>query len=198
MATTNLNSKSLGDILLESGNGSPDHTSPSGSLYSDKDTGKVYRNIDGLTNWNVMSTVAYGEAYYQDAVTATTISTINTWTAVGNNFNEGVLIGFSGNTDTLVLKNGYDGLYEVRGDVTIDYNAGGANYEVGLSLNSLVPQGGDYNGAYIDAVYTREHIGFQTIKNLSGGTTLQFGVRNLDGTANVEIRHAQLFARKID
>ena len=47
MATTNLNSKSLGDILLESGNGSPDHTSPSGSLYSYTDTGKVYRNIDG-------------------------------------------------------------------------------------------------------------------------------------------------------
>ena len=63
MATTNLISKSLGDILLESGNGSPDHTSPKGSLYVDQDTAKVYQNTDGATNWQSYQTVAYGEFY---------------------------------------------------------------------------------------------------------------------------------------
>ena len=37
MSTTNLISKSLGNVLTQSGNGTPDHASPAGSLYSDKD-----------------------------------------------------------------------------------------------------------------------------------------------------------------
>lgn len=197
MATTNLISKSLGDVLTESGNGTPDHTSPLGSLYTDKDTGYVWRNVDGTTTWEKLATVSYGVGSYQDNTTVTSISATTTWFSVENNLTEGLSKGFSASTNTLVLIDGYDGDYEIRGNVTIDYNAGAANYEVGLSINGANPQSGDYSGAYIDATYTRQHIGFQTIHDLTGGTTLELAVRNLTNTGDVEIRHAQLLARRV-
>ena len=197
MATTNLISKSLGDILTESGNGEPDHTSPAGSLYTDKDTGCLYQNTAGTTLWFKLQSVAYGEGSYQLNTAATTITTINTWVSVGNNLTLGDSIGVSANTDTLVIEPGYDGTYEVRGDVTISYVAGTNNYEVGLSVNNLVPATGTYGGGLIGATYTRQHIGFQTIADLVGGDTLEFAVRNITNTDNVIIRHAQLFVRKV-
>ena len=51
MATTNLLSQSLGDILVETGNGTPNHTSPSGAVYTDQDTGFQYLNLDGSTTY---------------------------------------------------------------------------------------------------------------------------------------------------
>jgi hypothetical protein len=197
MATTNLITKSLGDILTESGNGTPDHVSPIGSLYVDKDSALLYQNIDGTSaGWRSLVDVAYGHGYYQDNTNATTISTTNTWTAVGNNFTEGNVIGFSASTDTLVLISGYDGEYEISGDITIDYVAGTNNYEVGLSINGANPENGSYNGSLVDATYTRQCIGFDTTRNLTGGTTLELAVRNLTNTDNIIIRHAQLYARK--
>ena len=86
MATTNLISKSLGNVLTQSGNGTPDHASPAGSLYSDKDSGVLYQNSNGSTSWFPLQTVAYGEGYYQANTTSTTTSTLNTWVGVGNTF----------------------------------------------------------------------------------------------------------------
>lgn len=197
MATTNLISKSLGDILTESGNGTPNHTSPLGSLYSDKDTGNIWRNVNGSTTWEILSTVAYGEANFQDNTTDTTFVSSNTWTAGVYTFTLGESVGFSAGTTTLTLLSGYDGKYEIRGDVTLSYQGGAANYEVGVSINGADPASGTYNGGYIDATYTRRTIGFQTIATLTGGTTLSFDVRNLTSTAAVDIRHGQLFARKV-
>ena len=54
MATTNLSSSSSGDILIENGNGTPDHTSPLGSPYVDLDTGLHYVNTGGST-WSLGS-----------------------------------------------------------------------------------------------------------------------------------------------
>ncbi len=198
MATTNLISKSLGDILTESGNGVPDHISPRGSLYVDKDSGLIYQNVDGITTWLALATVAYGHVYYQDNTTATSIGATNTWTAAGNTFTEGNNVGFSANTDTLVLISGYDGEYEVNGEVTIDFVAGTNDYEVGLSINGAIPTGGSYNGATIDTTYQTQTVGFESKVSLSGGDTIELAVRNLDSTNNVIIKNAQLFARKLD
>jgi hypothetical protein len=198
MATTNLISKSLGNVLTQSGNGVPDHTSPAGSLYSDIDSGILYQNSNGTTAWFPLQTVAYGEGYYQESGTTTTIGTINTWVGVGNTFLVSDSVGVSGSTNTLVLKSGYDGRYEVRGDVTISYVAGTNNYEVGLSVNNVVPAAGTYGSATIDVTYTRQHIGFQTIVNLVGGDNLRLAVRNTTSTNGVIIRHAQLFLRKVN
>ena len=197
MATTNLISKSLGDILTESGNGVPDHVSPAGSLYTDKDSALLYQNSDGNTLWFALKSVAYGLGSYQVNTSATTIVTQNVWAPVVNTLTEGDSIGISASTSTLVVISGYDGKYEVRGDITVDYVAGTNNYEVGLSLNSADPVSGTYGGCAIDSTYTRQHIGFQTIVDLVGGDTLNFDVRNITNADNVIIRHAQLFARKV-
>lgn len=54
MATTNLVSQSYGDVLLESGSGTPDHTSPKGSIYVDIDAPTIYKNVDGATDWELI------------------------------------------------------------------------------------------------------------------------------------------------
>ena len=102
MATTNLISKTLGCVLTESGNGTPDHTSPLGSLYSDKDTGSVWRNIDGSTQWEKLSTVAYGEAYVQGNTTSTN-AVLNTWVASGINMTEGIVKGLTEPTLSTII-----------------------------------------------------------------------------------------------
>lgn len=198
MATTNLISKSLGDILTESGNGVPDHTSPKGSLYTDKDSAKLYLNQDGGTMWLSLSTVAYGYGYIADNGTATTIGTTNTWTSVGVNLTEGDSIGFSANTDTLVVETGYSGDYEVSGEATIEWVAGTSDYEIGLSINGANPTSGAYNGSSVDTTYQTQHLGFEDKVTLSDGDTIEFAVRNITNTNNIIIKHAQLFVRRLD
>ena len=94
------------------------------------------------------------------------------------------------------LLNGYDGFYEIRGDATISYVAGTNNYEVGLSINGGDPLSGTYGGSLIDATYTRQHIGFDTVQYLTGGTTLSFDIRNITNTDNVILRHGQIVTRR--
>ena len=196
MATTNLISKSLGDILTESGNGSPDHVSPKGSLYTDKDTAKIYQNKDGSNNWYELNTIAYGEVYFVENTNATTINTQNVWESANVTYTGGTNVGFSADTSSLTLLNGYDGFYEIRGDATISYVAGTNNYEVGLSINGGDPLSGTYGGSLIDATYTRQHIGFDTVQYLTGGTTLSFDIRNITNTDNVILRHGQIVTRR--
>lgn len=197
MATTNLISKSLGDILTESGNGTPDHISPKGSLYTNKDSGYLYQNRDGNTQWEILNTVAYGESYFQGNTNATTINTTNVWESGNYTLTEGDVLGFSAGTTTMTLLNGYDGDYEIIGDVTIQYVAGTNNYEVGLSINGNDPQAGTYQGCLVDVTYTRQHIGFATIQTLSGGTTLSLDVRNITNTDNVILTHGHIFTRRL-
>ena len=197
MATTNLISKSLGDILLESGNGSPDHISPKGSLYVDKDTAKVYQNIDNSNTWQSYQTVSYGEFYYQNNINSTTINATDTWTLVTNTFTPGESVGTTSSVSTISILPGYDGEYEVGGDVTISYVAGTNNYEVGLSVNGTNPVNGDYNGALIDSTYTRQHISFNTIVSMTASTSLNLAVKNITNSDDVIIRHAQVYLRKI-
>ena len=197
MATTNLISKSLGDVLTESGNGTPNHVSPKGSLYTDKDTGKLYQNKDGNTFWVLLNTVAYGEAYFSDNTNVTTITTQNVWATANATFTEGDVVGFSASTNTLTLLSGYDGVYDIRCDATIQYVAGTNNYEIGLSLNGNDPAAGTYQGATVDVTYTRRHIGFNVIQSLTGGDTLGIDARNRTNTDDIIVRNAQIIARKI-
>jgi len=198
MATTNLISKSLGDILTESGNGTPDHTSPLGSLYTDKDTGKLWRNTDGTTNWEVLTTVAYGETYFQDNSLTTTISGYPAWSSGNYVFTASTfVVGFSSDTTTLTLLEGYDGDYEVKGNVTITDVGASADFEIGLSVNGADPVAGTYGGSYLDTTtYSTQHIGFNTTVSLTGGTTLSIDARS-PTDANVQITHGQLFARRV-
>jgi hypothetical protein len=198
MATTNLVSKSLGDVLTESGNGVPDHTSPMGSIYSDKDTGNVWRNTDGSTTWEQLSSVAYGQVYFNDSTTTTTISSSPAWFAADHPaWTTGPSVGFSGNSKNMLLLSGYSGTYEIRADVTLDYTTSADNYEVGISINGADPTAGAYSGTYLDTTYVKSHLSIQTIKTLSDGNTISLDIRNIDAAVNGEITHAQLFVRRI-
>lgn len=198
MATTDLSSKSLGDILTESGIGIPDHTSPKGSIYVDKTSGKIYQNKDGLTKWVGLKGVAYANGFYQDNSTQTTISTSNTWVSVGNNLTEGLSVGFSANTDTIVVIDGYDGEYEIRADVSLERVAGTNNYEVGLSIDGANPLSGAYGGTSLDVSYPIQHVGFEKTISLSGGSTVELAVRNLTNNNNIIVKHAQLIINMVE
>ena len=198
MATTNLISKSLGNILVESGNGLPDHVSPKGSSYVDQDTATLYINQDGNVAWNALKTVAYGEVFYQDNTTQTTISSIDVWTAVGNTFTEGDVNGFSASTDTMVVEAGRAGKYQIVGNATLDYVGGTNNFEVGISINSAIPIAGAFNGGALAATYTKANIDINVIIDLSDDDTIELAVRNKDQTNNVIILHGQIFAIKMD
>lgn len=74
MATTLLVSQSYGDVLLECGNGTPDHTSPIGSVYMDYDSPpKFYKNTDGGTTWV--------ELVDADVATLSSLATVGTLTS---------------------------------------------------------------------------------------------------------------------
>lgn len=51
MATTNYIITHSNDHEQGVGNGTPDHTAPIGSVYTDLDTGLMYHNVDGGTTW---------------------------------------------------------------------------------------------------------------------------------------------------
>ena len=73
MATTNLQTQSLGNILVESGDGTPNHTSPKGSYYTNITTGSIFINNTGdSTGWEMLNKVAWGEMYIQSNTTNTT------------------------------------------------------------------------------------------------------------------------------
>ena len=84
MATTNLITKTIGDLTIQHGNGTPDHDASIGSLYLDKDTGIWNSNNDGLNGWN-FDVIApsgdsseYGEVHMQSNTTNTIILSSNT------------------------------------------------------------------------------------------------------------------------
>ena len=52
MATTNLSIISVGEFLHQSGNGTPDHLAPLGSMYIDGDTGYWYSS-NGDSTWTL-------------------------------------------------------------------------------------------------------------------------------------------------
>lgn len=198
MATTNLISKSLGNILTQSGNGVPDHTAPIGSLYVNEDNATLYVNKDGLISWEILQTVSYGEAFYQDNAVETVITSTNTWTEINNNFGDGFSNGFNVINNTLVLENGRDGLYNISANITISRVGGTPQCEIGISKNNLTPINSAFNGATVNSTYTTAIISINYYENLVGGDNLRLAIRNLFGTNNIIIKHAQIHAVKIN
>lgn len=198
MSTTDLSSKSLGDVFLQSGIGTPDHSAPKGSMYTDKNTGKLYQNFDGSTTWRSFSTVAYGEGFYQVNTTPTTISNTTNFFTAGINFINGDSLGVTVSTDRLTIATGYGGLYEVTCSATVAYVATTSNFELGVGINTAEPASGAYSGDFVDSTYTRSNVNVRFIQSLNAGDYLRIGIRNTTGANNLTVRHAQLIARRID
>ena len=133
MATSNLISKSLGGILQESGEGSPDHNSPLGSTYVDRNTAVLYVNTDGHSSWIDTNKISYGNMYVTGNTTAVTGVTTNTWYSLSGatwsgSSNNGIT--FSAGTDVLVVNTGRDGKYLIIGNGRINRQTANAVYQI--------------------------------------------------------------------
>jgi hypothetical protein len=82
MSSSNIQSITTGSAFVQIGNGTPDHISPVGSMYTDLLTATEYINKDGLVNWEVTGgggvtftvvTVA-GPTYFLAGLSSTTVS----------------------------------------------------------------------------------------------------------------------------
>ena len=132
MATSNLITKSLGGVLQESGEGSPDHISPLGSTYVDRNTAVLYVNTDGGYSWADTNKISYGNMITANNTTVITPVVTNTWYSLSGatwtgSSNNGIT--FSAGTDVLVLNNGRDGKYLIIGNGRINRQTANALYQ---------------------------------------------------------------------
>ena len=69
MATTKLIKKTIGDLAIHVGTGTPDHTTTLGVLYINRSTGLLHRNNDGATGWDDNITLTDADRTKLDALT---------------------------------------------------------------------------------------------------------------------------------
>lgn len=200
MPTTNLISKSLGGVLQESGNGTPDHTSPLGSLYVNRDNAVIYINEDGGTNWADVNKNSYGNMYVTGNTTAITSVVTNTWyvlsaaTWVGSS-NDGIT--FSGGNDVLVVNTGRNGKYLAVANGRINRQTANAVYQIGISQNGANPANGFFHNSSTNTTETTSVITVVGMFNLSDGDTMQLAARNITTTNNILVSEASLTLLKI-
>lgn len=195
MPTTNLSSQSLGDVLVQSGNGSPDHASAIGSLYTNKDTASVFTNVDGTgTGWEQLQRSGFGEL----TMTATTTVSPSTsaFTAVTSNISLGNANAFTLSTGKLSLSTGRAGKYGCLMTCTIARNAVTTTYEIGITKNGVAPTGGQFQGASVDTTHTVDNVSVFVYLDLVATDTLGLAIKAA-GAGNVNITKFALVAYRI-
>lgn len=200
MPTSNLITKSLGSVLQESGNGSPNHVSPLGSTYVDISTAIKYINIDGGSSWVDLNVNAYGNMYLTTGVAITPV--INTWytlsgsTWTGNTSNNGV--SFSASTKTLSSDTGKGGKYLIFATGRFLRSVGGnTNFQLGISKNNATPENGFFQGCSVGGAETSSSVSLVGQINLTDGDTIQLSARNILNTAAFTIADSSLTLVKI-
>lgn len=194
MATTNLISKSLGNTLLQSGNGIPDHTAPDGSLYTDITNAELYVNVGGV-EWEKLYKVSYGSGVLINNTTATTISAQNTWTLVtGLTLTGREQNGISVSGSTLTVDSNRGGVYKVTLTCTVGNVAGTNSFDVGISINGASPV--VFNRVTTDTTITTSTVAVIDTLELSATDTINVIVRNISSTENVIFRNIQIQALK--
>ena len=205
MATTNLITKSLGNIVIQSGNGSPDHSAVSGSLYYNLDTTILWQNIDGSSSsyWMPLIPAIYGELQLiRNATTINATSTTGffstsglTWQCYNNNKK-----GFTKNGGTLILNNGLTGTYRIimhAGMIIPSTTAG--FYDVGIAINGIVTNTPKYKSACgFNATKNAAHASVILDTTLNGGDNVSVAVGNASATGNFIVRDANLIIYRID
>ena len=191
MATTNLNSQSLGDILVESGNGIPNHTSPKGTYYTNIDTQTIFMNLNGTSSgWVTLNKLGWGELLFNDngATTYAALSA-NVWAATNGGAVPWVLnsgsFGFEEiNNGELRVKTGFGGTYRILQTCTVGLASGTAGYimSMGFSVNDNDPVNGYWSEGGL---------------NGNIGTTVEMAVSNNSGTQNIDVSEANITIMKI-
>jgi len=200
MATSNLISKSLGGILQESGNGSPDHISPMGSLYVNQDNAVLYVNNDGHLSWQDVNKNSYSNMYVTGNTTAITPVVTNTRYSLSGATWSGSSsdgITFSGGNDVLVVNTGRAGKYLAVANGRINRQTANAVYQVGISKNGQNPENGFFHDCSTSATETTSVVSVVGMFNLSDGDTMQLSARNITTTNNILVSEASLTLLKI-
>jgi hypothetical protein len=197
MPTSNLITSSLGNLQIQSGSGTPNHTANAGTVYYDNNTNMLWESIYGTGNsWMPLTPSIYGELDIDTNTTLSTPSGVNTFfslsglTWVNNNNN---LKGFTVNNNKLVLNNGLDGVYRVIGNLGVLYNATVNDYKIGVSINGQVPALSAQSSTGTNTVKTAGHGTVIIDTYLSGGTSVELTVApTISGTGTFRVRDANL------
>lgn len=206
MATTRLISKSLGDINLQNGSGTPDHTGSTSNLYFDSNSVGTYK-LNPLYSGSVVTTawekIRCNESVSIMSTASTTINTTSTttwYTMSGSSYgwvNE-YSNGFFVESGRVTLT-GSSGDYYINATVTLDYNATLANFRVGLSKNVSVPSTGFYTSSTLWVTGQQyQATNLTGVVSLVSGDTLELAF-NSPQTANstIDISGATLALNKI-
>jgi len=208
MATTNLQTQSLGNILVESGDGTPNHTSPKGSYYTNITTGSIFINNTGdSTGWEMLNKVAWGEMYIQSNTTntTTTLNWVSTtgltgWVYAGGNGTEMV------NTGKLRIRPNKGGIYYLLATGTIQVQNVASTYTAffGVSKNGATPANGFFTGCMLDGGLTAtaaeeddKTLTVTNIVSLSAGDTLEVSLRASSATPLTRLEAANIFIYRI-
>lgn len=205
MPTTNLITKSLGSVELSSGNGSPDHSAPKGTLYTDASTGTPWINSSGTASgWEPLLKPGYAEVFLNANGVATTISATNSWvdpnTLTWNS--SGFLNGFTRTgTSSLVVSTNKGGKYMIIFNGTIGAIAGATTqtYELGISYNGATPSNGLVQSATLQVLSPADYrtVNVNGYLDLNDGDTIGPRIRCTTNNTNITLRFASLIAIKI-
>lgn len=100
---TNLRIGSLGDIPIITGEGVPNYQSYVGTIYRDRNTGFLYRNVSGGTNWEYVGGSSAFLTYSFSG--ATSGGTINKYvTNVGDNISTTININHNLNSEDVIVE----------------------------------------------------------------------------------------------
>lgn len=202
MATTNLIDKSLGNIEIQSGNGTPDHAAPIGTLYTNVDTGTLYSNTNGTTTgWDSMNKVAYGEIYLSANTSTVNLPSGSTWIIPSAlTWTKGFCNGtdISGTT-ALSINSGRGGRYLIILSASVRWSSTNAvNVEIGLSLNGNTP-----TNRYINSAYIRNTANLDRVIIVNGyidlvpNDSLRLYIRSITTSTISVIRNAYLTVYRI-
>lgn len=201
MATTNLVSKTLGDVLVQSGTGTPDHAASRGSYYTNVSTGTIFINTNGSTGWDSLNRVSFGDVYIQNNATLTTIGSNTTWfTLTGLTWTVGLNNGISVATNgVMTVATGRGGRYNVVLTSTIAYSTAAATIEVGISKNGVAPATGYYQGSTLSAEVATQGLSSTNYIDLVDGDTIQAAIRVPPGftAANAILKHGGITLTRI-
>lgn len=197
MATNKLVKKTLGNILVQSGEGSPDHFSTNGTLYTDILSGILYQYKN---DWIPLEVVGYGEYGFQDNTTSINMTT--SWTKVNNILRPSSIengISLSGSSDKIEILR--DGNYLIKASMTITSTDADDNIiRVGIAHNNLATDihstGFIYQKNSTDQKQMT-HIGiFGLIKNVIKNDTISFIIKSETASAIVIAKHATIFIKR--
>lgn len=194
MATTNLVTKSLGNLLIGSGSGTPDHQPNFSSLYFRQLENGFYKyspvitgNTSGVTReWvEVPEMISVSINSIQpsgnfSSSTSTDWFTISgsqyNWSATSNN-------GFSVNNGKITLT-ATSGTFQYDIYVSIKYTSMLTLFRVGLGKNGLIPTEGNYaNSSLFSATHLYNNVNVFGFIDLSVGETVEIGVNTPNSTA---------------